>query len=106
MVWSQDLRLRVNREVVISFSQAKISLQIWNSKEQLSGLARLERLKTLRLPPAPSGDDGELQSGPVTPVVYHHDDRRRVCALSNGHVILRWRQGSGSNPEDQVCEEA
>lgn len=85
MVWSQDLRLRVNRDVVISFSQATIRLQIWNSRQHLSGLARLKRLKTLRLPLVPCGDAadpcGEFQSGPVTPVVYHHDDRRTVSVL-------------------------
>lgn len=70
------MRLRVNRDMVTSFSQAQIRLQIWNSKDQLSGLARLERLKTLRLPCEEAADlCGEFHSGPVTPVVYYHDDR-------------------------------
>lgn len=71
---------------MIGFSQAQIRLQIWNSKDQLSGLARLERLKTLRLPQVPLEDaadpSGEFHSAPVTPAVYCHDDRRTVSALS------------------------
>ncbi|XP_029683379.1 uncharacterized protein FLJ43738 isoform X2 [Takifugu rubripes] len=63
LVWSQDFRLRVDRDRVIRFSQAKIRLQIWNSKDQLSGLARLERLKTLRLPQGPCEDAADLCGG-------------------------------------------
>lgn len=67
LVWSQDFRLRVTRDTVIRFSQAGIRLQIWNSKDQLSGLARLERLKPLRLPCEEAADlRGELRQGLVT----------------------------------------
>lgn len=47
--WSQEFRVRVTRDVLVRFPQATIRLQIWNRKEQMSGLARTERLKSFRL---------------------------------------------------------
>lgn len=39
----------MTRDVLVRFPQATIRLQIWNRKEQMSGLARTESLKSFRL---------------------------------------------------------
>lgn len=63
--WRQDFRVRVNRDALTRFPQAKIRLQIWNSKEQLSGPARTESLKSIRLQREDAADvRGEEQFEP------------------------------------------
>lgn len=86
------MRVRVTRDVLISLCQAKISLQIWNSKDRLSGLARMERLKPFRLPQVPCEAAahvcGELQLFTMT-------TNAPCLLLSHGRVLLRWHQDFG-----------
>lgn len=106
MVWSQDFRLGVTRETVIRFSQEKIRLQIWNSKDHLSGLARLERLRTLRLPQVPGEDAAELRGEFQSAPGYASQRCVTVTTEGNGRVILRWHQDRGSKPENHLYEKA
>ncbi|XP_056294382.1 uncharacterized protein FLJ43738 isoform X2 [Pseudoliparis swirei] len=46
--WTQDFKIRVDRELLMSLLTHKITLQIWNGGGNMSGQARCERMKPFR----------------------------------------------------------
>ncbi|KAM8915714.1 uncharacterized protein FLJ43738 isoform 2-T5 [Spinachia spinachia] len=46
--WSQDFKIRVNKDLLISLLPHTITFQMWNSTEKLSNQARYERINAFR----------------------------------------------------------
>lgn len=55
--WSQTLKLKVTRELLIKMAAHKVTVRVWDSKEKLSFKARNDRPKAFRLPQDRSGED-------------------------------------------------
>ncbi|XP_050930565.1 uncharacterized protein cfap92 [Lates calcarifer] len=66
--WTQNFKVKVNRDMLISLLPHKIKLKIWNSKDKLSSQARYERLKAFRLPQDQPEDTTEMCGGIKTMV--------------------------------------
>ncbi|XP_026162172.1 uncharacterized protein cfap92 [Mastacembelus armatus] len=73
--WTQNLNVRVNRDMLINLLPHKIKLQIWNSKDKLSSQARYERLTTFRLPQDQPEDTIHMCGGIKTMV----NKLRNIC---------------------------
>ncbi|KAL6111414.1 cfap92 [Pungitius sinensis] len=61
--WSQQFKIRVNKDLLISLLPHTITLQIWNSTEKLSNQARYERMKAFRLTQDQPEDDTDTCGG-------------------------------------------
>ncbi|KAM9524963.1 uncharacterized protein FLJ43738 isoform 3-T3 [Salvelinus alpinus] len=58
--WSQSVKVRVTRELLIKLVSHKITFKIWDTKDRVSAKARYDRPKTFRLPQAKPGEDNDL----------------------------------------------
>ncbi|XP_002663836.5 uncharacterized protein CFAP92 isoform X1 [Danio rerio] len=61
--WSQTLKLKVSKELLIKMASHKITVKVWDSKEKLSFKARNDRPKAFRLPQDRSGEDPDQMGG-------------------------------------------
>ncbi|XP_052357257.1 uncharacterized protein cfap92 [Oncorhynchus keta] len=66
--WSQSVKVRVTRELLIKLVSHKITFKIWDTKDRVSAKARYDRPKTFRLPQAKPGEDNDL--GGIKSMVY------------------------------------
>ncbi|KAK6320750.1 hypothetical protein J4Q44_G00077260 [Coregonus suidteri] len=55
--WSQSVKVRVTRELLIKLLSHKITFKIWDTKDRCSAKARYDRPKAFQLPQAKPGED-------------------------------------------------
>ncbi|XP_045070412.1 uncharacterized protein LOC121578751 [Coregonus clupeaformis] len=58
--WSQSVKVRVTRELLIKLLSHKITFKIWDTKDRCSAKARYDRPKAFQLPQAKPGEDQDL----------------------------------------------
>ncbi|CAB1315729.1 unnamed protein product [Coregonus sp. 'balchen'] len=64
--WSQSVKVRVTRELLIKLLSHKITFKIWDTKDRCSAKARYDRPKAFQLPQAKPGEDQDLASEKVS----------------------------------------
>ncbi|XP_074549998.1 uncharacterized protein cfap92 [Halichoeres trimaculatus] len=60
---TEDVKVRVNRDMLISMGSYKMKIQVWNSMDKLSRQARLGRLKALKLSQDQLQDSADAHGG-------------------------------------------
>ncbi|XP_062320381.1 uncharacterized protein cfap92 [Osmerus eperlanus] len=55
--WSQSVKVRVTRELLIKLASHKVTFRVWDTKDRVSTKARNDRPKAFRLPQTRSGEE-------------------------------------------------
>ncbi|KAJ8395312.1 hypothetical protein AAFF_G00032970 [Aldrovandia affinis] len=62
--WSQSVKVKVTKDLLIRLASHKVTFQVWNAKERVSAKARSDRPKAFRLPQGWRCDDPDRNGGP------------------------------------------
>ncbi|KAG1949676.1 hypothetical protein F2P79_011508 [Pimephales promelas] len=86
--WSQNLEVKVTRELLIKMASHKVTIRVWDSKDKLSFKARNDRPKAFRLPQERSGEDSDQMGGIRMMVfnmraIYEKENRRTRTSMKN-----------------------